>query len=452
MKLKFTLNRCVVIFLLVTCQSFAFSQGQVVEKIIAKVDDQILLLSELEKAHLEFKRSEQADYDNLECKVLETLIINKLLLAKAAIDSVTITDAELDRQMDARLSQILRVYGGDENTLIEEYNKTAAEILRELRPQVADQLLIQKMQDKITANVKVTPSEVKEFYQKIPEDSLPFFSSELELAQIVVFPKSGTPEKQLVIDQLLDFKNRILKEQSTFEELAKIYSIDPGSAQQGGDLGYQNKGAFVPEFESAALKLDIGEISDPVESQFGFHLIQLLDKRGTEFRTRHILMKPKTTTQGMELARQKLDSIRTEILKDSLSFFKAAFTFSEDEKSRVNGGRITDYEGNSKVAANMTEIIGPDLFFQADNMTPGEISKPLEYRSPDGKKGVRIVYLISKVKAHEANLTDDYQKIYNAALGNKKNNAVNKWFEKTRSEVFVDIDPEYEYCDIEISQ
>lgn len=429
-----------------------FSQGQIIEKIIAKVDDQIILLSELEMATLEFKRSQQVQVDQLECKVLETLVINKLLLAKAAIDSVTVSKKEIDQQLDQRMRQILRMYGGNEETLVQEYGKSSKQLKKELRPKLADQLLIQKMESKITANVKVTPKEVEEFYAEIPKDSLPFFSTELELAQIVLFPKPGNKEKQDVIDQLKSFKDRIVKGTSTFEELAKIYSIDVSSARQGGDLGYQGQGQLVPEYEATALRLKTGQISEPVESQFGYHLIQMIDRRGKEYRTRHILMKPKPNPDGISKVRSTLDSLKLQIEIDSISFFKAAYTYSEDEKTKATGGRITDYEGNSRVAANQTEIIGPNLFFLADKMNPGEVSEPVPYEAPDGQNGLRLVHMISKVKAHEANLRDDYQKIYNATMANKKNQAVNDWFAKTRSEVFIDIDPDYEYCNIEITQ
>ncbi len=429
--------------------ALSFSQGQVVEKIVAKVDKEIILLSDLEQATLEFKKSNQLGYvENLQCRVFETLVINKLLVAKAAEDSIIVTKEEVEQQLDLRMRQILAAYGGDEQILIKNYGKTIYQLKDELRDRVREQMIVQRMQNTITQDVKITPIEVKRFYKKIPKDSLPFYSSELELAQIIRFPKAGEAENKEVYNKLVQLKNDILAEKVSFESMAKAYSMDYGSAVQGGEIGFQSSGNLVPEYEAAALNLAIGEISDPVKTEYGFHIIQLLEKRGREFNTRHILIKPTISSTGNTTAKKTLDSLRTAILADSISFSKAAHKFSEDERTKAYGGRITDQEGNSKVATNNVEVIGPDIYFLVDKMKAGEISSPIAYTAPDGTKGWRIIQVISKTPAHEANLEDDYQKIYNATLSSKKNKEIDKWFLKTKEEIYIQTEPEYKHCKI----
>lgn len=428
-----------------------FSQGQVVEKIVAKVDKEIILLSDLEQATLEFKKSNQLGYvEDLQCRVFETLIINKLLVAKAAKDSIIVTREEVEQQLDLRMRQILAAYGGDEEVLIKNYGKTSFDLKNELRDRVREQMTVQKMQSTITNDVKITPIEVKRFYKKIPKDSLPFYSSELELAQIVRLPKAGNAENKEVYNKLVQLKADILTEKVTFAAMAKAYSMDYGSAVQGGEIGFQASGNLVPEYEAAALNLTIGEISDPIKSEYGFHIIQLIEKRGREFNTRHILIKPTVSSTGNIIAKKTLDSLKSVIIADSITFSRAAHKFSEDERTKVYGGRITDQEGNSKVATNNVEIIGPDIYFLVDKMKAGDISSPVAYTAPDGTKGWRIIKVINKTPAHEANLDDDYQKIYNATLSSKKNKEVDKWFLKTKEEIYIQTEPEYKHCKISI--
>ena len=353
---------CTLLFSL--CTALVFSQGQVVEKIVAKVDKEIILLSDLEQATLEFKKSNQLGYvENLKCRVFETLVINKLLVAKAAKDSILVTPDEVEQQLDLRMRQILAAYGGDEEVLKKNYGKTIYQLKSELRSRVKEQMIVQKMQGTITQDVTITPIEVKRFYKKIPTDSMPFYSSELELAQIVQLPKAGQAENKLVYNKLLKIKNDVISGVVQFEDMAKAYSMDYGSAVKGGEIGFQASGNLVPEYESSALSLSINEISDPVKTEYGYHIIQLLEKRGREFNSRHILIKPSVSSTGNEVVISTLDSLKNVINADSITFSKAAHKFSEDKVTKIYGGRITDQEGNSKVATNNTEIIGPDIYF-----------------------------------------------------------------------------------------
>ena len=449
------LTKIIYILALLTCCFTGFAQdhgpGQVIEKIVAKVDDEIILKSELEMAHIEFKKSQQFTVEDLKCKVLETLIINKLLLAKATIDSVTISREEVDQQLERRMAQILQAYGADESTIEEKFGKTVQDLQNELRKDLRDQLLLQKMQGKITDGVTVTPSEVKKFFNEIPRDSLPFFSTEMEVAHIVKMPTAGKDQKQQTIDKLNNLRKRILAGED-FGKLALENSEDYVSAADSGRLGYFNKSDLVGEYVSAAVRLGPGEISPVIESQFGFHIIELLDVRGNQISTRHILLSAKANVLDEGRAKSFLDSLRREIILDSISFSQAANKFSDDVMTKTSGGFFTDESGSNRVPANRTDIIGPDLFFLTNRLKHGDVSNVEPYKSPDGKNGFRIVYLRKKIKAHEANLTDDYQKIYNATLAEKKNKAINKWFEETKKEVYIDVDKEFSHCEILVNQ
>lgn len=427
--------------------------GQPIDKIIAKVDNQILLRSELELAYLQYTAQQQnlesANPEDVKCHILETLLINKLLLAKAEIDSVTVDKEAVDEQLDRRMQYFISQAGGDAKKLEAYYNKSIDELKKELRKGVKDQMLIQKMQDNITSKIKITPSEVKKFFSEIPKDSLPFFSTEVEVGQIVRVPDVGKDQKYAAKAKLEKIKERILSGED-FCKLAETYSEDPGSAKQCGELGWFKRGELVPQYEAAALKLKPGEYSPIVESQFGFHFIQLIERRANEYNSRHILIKPNFSVRDIGSTSHFLDSLRSLILNDSVSFEKAANDFSADRTTKNNGGFFLDANtGSTKIPY---EEIDPVIFFIIDTMKAGGITPPLPYRMADGTEGMRIIYYKSKTPPHQANLVDDYQKIYKATLTEKKNITLNQWFDKNKSDVFVDIDPEFKVCKITLSQ
>ncbi len=417
----------------------------VADKIVARVDNQILLKSEVELGFLQARQQNAAvPAEELKCKVFEQLLINKMMLAKAEIDSVTVEDNMVDDQLNRRMAYMIQAIGSKEK-LEEYYKKSIDQFKAELKKEVKEQMLIQKIQESISKNVKVTPSEVKRFFNDIPKDSLPFFSTEVEVGQIVRFSQVSRKNKQAARLKLDGLKTRILAGED-FEFLAKAYSQDPGSAKEGGNLGFWAKGAMVPEYESAALKLEPMGLSEVVESAFGYHLIQLLEKKGNEYNSRHILIRPESDEEDEMAAYHKLDSIRSALMADSLKFGDAARKFSEDKESSQNGGFFTDPQtGSTRIA---TENLDPGIFFTIDTLKPGQYTKALPYRTQDGKRGARILYFKSKLLPHEANLAQDYQKIQFAALEKKKAESVRNWFKKTKSEVFISRDKDYSECEI----
>ena len=449
MNLKYLKNSLLAIVFL-ACGYSAIGQtsnGIVIDKIIVKVDDYIILKSELEGAYQEMVSRGTIVGEGEKCKLLENLIVNKLMVAKAEIDSVLVNEAEVAIELDRRMSYFISQVGSEEK-LEEFYGKSINQFKQELFDQVKEQLVVQRMQCEITSNIKITPSEVKKFYKTIPRDSLPFFSTEVTVGQIVKNPAAGDAQKQRIIDQLKDLKDQI-EAGIDFGILAKQYSIDPGSAQLGGELPFFKRGELAPEYEATALSLKPGEISDPVETQFGIHIISLIEKRGNSFKSKHILMTPQPSFRDKQVAADYLDSLRTSILNDSISFQIAAKEYSDDQITSGNGGFFTNGQGSNKVSV---KELDPNVFFAIDTMAIGSISPPIELDKPDGTKAFRILFYSGKTPPHQANLDDDYQKIADAALNEKKNRTLNNWFSDAQKGIFIQVDEEYETCQLPIVQ
>lgn len=419
------------------------SEGVVIDKIIAKVDDYIVLKSELERAYLDFLARGQTRGSNAKCKILQQLVVNKMLVAQAEIDSVIISDEEVNSNLDRRMAVMAQQFGG-ESEIQKAYGKSIEQIKSEIFENIKEQLTIQRMQSELTVDMKVTPAEVRKFFKEIPQDSLPYFSTEVSIAQIVKQAEPGPLQKEKVKNLLLDIKSRIEKGEA-FATLAKQYSQDPGSAGRGGELGFFGRGELAPEYEATALSLSPGEISMPVETQFGFHIIELQEKRGNTYRTRHVLITPQPDQTDYDKAENYLDSLRTEIVNDSITFQAAAKEYSDDQETSSAGGFFHDEAGALRIS---TEQLDPNIFFTIDTMRIGNITKPLRFQQADGTYAFRIIYFKNKIKPHQANIDDDYQKIAAAALSRKQNLKISEWFEKARSNVFIDIDSEYEYCNL----
>ncbi len=412
-----------------------------VDKIVAKVDDYIILKSEIERSYLQAQAS--GDFNITRCKVIEGLILNKLMVAKAEIDSVMVEEDIVDRNMDMRMQGVIAQAGGDPKKLEKVFGKSLEEIKEELREQVKEQLIVEKMQQTITENIKVTPAEVKRFFKRIPADSLPYFSTEVQIGQIVKKPEISPEERKRIEDLLMKIRGEALNG-TDFQVLAGRYSDGP-TALRGGNLGEIQRGQMVPEFEAAALKLKEGEISLPVETEFGFHIIQLIERRGDVYNARHILIQPKYTDKDFERAAHFLDSVKSLIQQDSIPFDRAAKEYSDDKTTSSNGGFIRDASGANRISVSELD---PGLFFTIDTMKVGSISEPMRFKMADGKEAMRIIYYKSKIKPHQANLDQDYQKIYQAALNAKKSRMMSDWFKEAKNDVYIEVDQEYKDCKI----
>jgi peptidyl-prolyl cis-trans isomerase SurA len=423
--------------------AFSQSKGTSINKIVAKIDNYYVLKSDLEKVVEQYK--EQNQKAPTKCQVLESLVINKMLLAKAEIDSVMVEDKMIDSQLDARMSYMVQQFGSEKN-IVEAYGKSLDALKNDVRQEVKEQMLMQRMQTQITDDVKISPSEVRKFFNTIPKDSLPYIPAEAEIGHIVRLAKVTKEQRADLRNRLLALKARVEKGED-FGKLAKEFSEDVGSAQKNGDLGFAKRGAMVPEFEGAALKLKPNEMSDIIESEYGLHLIQLLETRGAEYHARHILLRPDYNRLDLTAPTRYLDSLRNLIAIDSLKFEKAAKEFSEDKATADAGGIIRDLNTNS-VLMPLDGSMDYTLFMTLDTMKVASISQPLPYRMEDGKSAVRLLYYKRKVEPHTASLKDDYEKIANIVMGNKKNKAIDDWFKKAVSDVYINIDPEFSGCEI----
>ncbi len=434
---------CLAATLLVTLALEGRSQTEnytVIDKIVAKVDAYIILKSEVERSFLQMQSSGEPV---TKCQVLEGLVLNKLLVAKAEIDSVVVEENMVERNLDMRMNQVIGQAGGDPKKLEEVFGKSMEEIREDLQTQVKEQLIVEKMQATINEGITVTPAEVKRFFKNIPADSLPYFSTEVEIAQIVKKPKVSAEEKDRIEALLIKVRDEAIAG-TDFQVLAGRYSEDP-TAPRGGNLGDVERGQMVAPFEAAALKLKNGEISMPVQTEFGFHIIQMIDRRGNIYNCRHILIFPKYSDADFKIASDFLDSVRTIIDKDSVTFERAAKDFSEDKETGSNGGYIRDRSGANRISVS---DLDPTMFFTLDTMKVETISSPMRVTMKDGKEAMRIIYYKSKLKPHQASLELDYQKIYTAALNAKKSKHMSDWFEGAQDDVFIEIDDEFKNCNI----
>ena len=445
--LKRLLPSLLTFWILGQAQAQETATGQVVDKIVAKVDNNILLESEVQKSYLEaVSQAQQGIEAPTRCTVFESLLINKLMVAKAEVDSVIVTDAEVLLEANNRFAMVMQQFGGDEAMLAEMYGKTADQLKAELEEVMREQLIVRKMRKTITDGITVSPAEVRAFFGNIPADSLPLFTSEATVGQIVRKPETSPKVREDIIAQLLQFKEAISSGKSTFAELAKAYSEDPGSGAQGGDLGFFRRGELAPEYEATALGLRQGEISDPVETQFGFHMIQLLEIKGSTFNTRHILRIPKASEEDIVKAERYLDSLKKEILADKIDFAKAAKEYSQDRTTSDAGGFFTDPATTSN-RLSLRTLEDPVLYFTIDTMKIGDITPPIRFEDPREGTKVRILFYKARYPAHKANLEDDYEKLKAATLRRKEDEVLSKWFVTAKEDIFIDIDPSYDRCD-----
>jgi peptidyl-prolyl cis-trans isomerase SurA len=420
------------------------TEGFVVDKIIAKVDNYILIKSELERAYQDYVTNGGSPSQQAKCQYLAMLVRNKLMLAKAEIDSVVVLDAEVDLNTQNRMDMILAQSGRTPDELEALYGKTLEQVRMELREQIREQMIVSKMEDEMTKGIVVTPSEVKRFFNKIPKDSLPYFSASVQVAQIVKIAEVSEEQKNRTRSELMEVRNKILAGED-FATVAKKYSDDPSVLSNGGDMGWSARGRMVPEYEAMAFRLKPKELSMPFESAFGIHIMQLIERRGNEYNSRHILISPKPSPEDITKATRFLDSVRTLVVADSMTFQKAAKEFSDDVQTKGNGGFFSDREGGLNLTV---DELDPIVFFKLDSMEIGKISEPITYRTDEGKDAVRILFYKGRTAPHQASLEQDWTKIQTATLNEKKDKILQKWFQKARADVFINIDPEYDNCGI----
>lgn len=417
----------------------------VIDKVVATVGGEILLLSEVQE-QASYARQQQKDLPpEYDCIVLQNLLVQKLLVNQAKIDSVEVKDEEVENQLDARIERLRSYFNQDDKAIESYYGQSVSDIKEQMRGDMRSQLLAERMQAKITEKANITPSEVQAFFNNIPKDSLPYFNAEVEIREIVYKPPVNDKEKTAARERIEDLRKRITEGGESFAELAKKYSDDAGSGSNGGDLGWQKRGTFVAEFEASVYKLETDQISPIVETEFGFHVIQLLERRGNLVHARHILIKPQITDDDLKLAETVMDSVRQQILDNKMTFSGALKQFGDKNTSSYhNDGRVA----NPRSGNTFFEVgdLDTNIFFAIDKLNPGDISLPIPFRGPDGTRYFRLVQLQSRSKPHKADLKQDYNKIQQAALEQKKAEYTERWvLDKLRS-TYLSVGDLYQGC------
>lgn len=430
---------------LIPAISFAQDQKVIADKIIAQIGNRIILKSDIDNAILDTKRQDPDAQlpANADCLFLQGQLIQKTLVLQAEKDSLLVEDDELEALLDNRIRYFISMYGS-QDVLEQVAGRSVYEIKEDLRGPLKERTLAEKMQNKILENVKITPAEVQTYFNKIPKDSLRFYESELDVSQIVLYPKANKEVEDYVASRLNDMKKQVESGQKKFDALAKLYSEDPGSKDNGGQYSV-NRGdkSMDPTFLAAAFKLKEGQISPVIKSKFGLHIIQMVSRAGDDAVIRHILMIPPVTDAEIKQSSQKLDSVRTLIKNGTVSFAAAVNKFTEDDNGRLTGGHIISPNGSMYVTIDQLD---KDAVVALKNLNPGDMSTPQTFTDERNRKAVRIIYLKTRSEPHRENLKDDYDKIAARALGEKKQQALEKWFKDHIADYYITVDKSYTGC------
>ena len=433
---------CSVIF---TFTSFAQTKKVLADKIIATVGDKIILRSDIENSIHDMQRQNISVPPNASCLLLQQALALKALVIQAERDSLPVSDEDVDAEIDNKIRYYVQQYGSKE-ILEQVAGKTVFQLKEEFKPVVKDQKLAAAERDKIVGGVRITPKEVEAYYSKIPKDSLHFYESQLEVGQIVIYPKPSRDLENYAIDQLKEYKKEVEDGGKKFEVLASLFSDDPGSKDKGGMYEInRNETQFDPVFLAKAFSLKDGQISNVFKTKFGYHIIQMVSRRGDDATIRHILKVPQVSSVEINAAKEKLDSIRTLLVDGKLQFGEAVSKFSEDDASKFTGGLITGPDGQSTLLS--IDQLDKDLVLRLKDLKVGEYSSPEEYMDPaSGKKAVRIVEIKSETQPHRENLKDDYDKVAQRALEEKKNQALDDWFTQKMSGFYINVSKDYASC------
>jgi peptidyl-prolyl cis-trans isomerase SurA len=417
-----------------------------VDKIVAQIGDNVILLSDIQAQKIQILQAGLELTPEKDCQILEELMYQNLLLNQAILDSIEVSDAQVDAEMEQRIRVIEGQIGGRQK-LEEFYGKTIGDIKREFKTVIKDQLLSKEMERTITANVSITPREVRRFYENIPLDSIPLISSQLSFQQIVQYPEITTKDKERAFNKLADIRKKIIKNGKSFSTQARIHSMDPGSATEGGKIN-ATRGMMVPQFEAAVFSLDKNGISDVFETNYGYHIVQLLDRKGDDYSCRHILIIPEFEFEAIAVAEKKMDSCYQLLSSGEISWEEAVTRFSNDETTRQNNGTITNpISGDIMWSMEDLNQVDQQIYLLTNSLEKGDLSTPSLYTNMmERKEGIRIVKLVDRTVAHRANLKDDYALIKSAAESEKKQKIVSEWTTSKIGNAYIRLDENYKNC------
>lgn len=430
--------------------STAIHQQSVIDEVIWVVGDEAILKSDVEEMRIQAAQEGQRFNGDPDCVIPEQLALQKLFLQQAAIDSVEVTDADVAADADQQLDHWIQMIGSREK--LEEYKKQSiGQIRSELRAALRERKTVGMMREKLVENIIVTPADVRRYFKDMPQDSLPFVPTEVEVQIITQTPRIPQEEIDRVKDELRSFTDRVTKGETSFSSLARLYSEDPGSARRGGELDYTGRGMLDPAFANVAFNLtDPNKISKVVESEFGFHIIQLIDKRGDKIKCRHILMKPQVSPEAVTEGLARLDSVRNDIIAEKFTFEQAASVLSDDKDTRNNFGLMsTSTEMTRRTSKLQMQELPQEVARAVDGLQVGEVSKPFEMINTRGKTVCAIAKLKNRVEGHKATITEDYQILKDVVLNKRREEALHEWVVNKIKNVYVRVNDQYKNCNFE---
>ncbi len=440
-------------YLLLLVASFAFVSASIAQnsqpkkviadKIIAVVGDKIILKSDIDNSLTDMQRQNIAIPANARCSMLEQAMGIKALVLQAEKDSLPVTDEEVETIIDNRIRGFIAQFGSKDE-LEKVAGKTIYQLKEDFREPIRDQELAKAMRNKVVENVHITPKEVNEFYKKIPKDSLLLYESEVEISQIIIYPKANREAEEYAIEQLKEIKAQVESGKKDFASAASAVTDDPGSKETGGqyDVNRYSK-ELDPVWLGKAFTLKPGQISNPFKTKFGYHIMQLISRAGDDASVRHILLIPQVTSYELKEGKDKLDSIRDLLVAGTIDFGAAVARYSDDEGSKFTAGQITGRDGSTYVTIDQLD---KDMVAQLKDLKVGQYAHPTDYVDERGKKGIRLVYLKTRTEPHRENLKDDYNRVAQRALEEKKNDVLEQWFNKKIVTYYILVDDEYKSC------
>ena len=436
---------------LIICHlSFSPAQAQsVVDEVIWVVGDEPILKSEVEVMRMQAAMEGIRWERDPDCAIPEQLAVQKLFLHQAAIDSIEVTESEISQQTEARIDYMISQIGSREK--LEEYRKQSmSQIRQSMHDDLRDQLLIQRMKEKLVKDIQVTPAEVRRYFKDLPQDSIPFVPTEVEVQIIAQTPRIEPQEINRVKDQLRDYTDRVTRGETSFQTLARLYSQDPGSARNGGEMDYTGRGVLDPAFANVAFNLtDPKKISKIVESEFGYHIIQLVDKRGDKIKVRHILLKPEVSDSSVNASLARLDSIAADIRAGKFTFEEGASIISDDKDTRNNRGLMANRSEKGQTSRFQLQDLPPEVAKVVDTMQVGQISRPFRMINQRGKTVCVIAKLKSRTEGHKATITEDFQVMKDVVMAQRRETELHDWVVKKIKNTYVRIKDEYRNCDFE---
>jgi peptidyl-prolyl cis-trans isomerase SurA len=439
-------NLIITLAILIPSITASAQEELVIDQVVAIVGKNIILESDIENQYYQYRMQSGiiGGGSSVRCQMLESLLFQKLLLNQAEVDSIVISDLDIEQTMDHRLRFFIAQLGSRER-FEEYYGKSIEEFKEEFRDDIEEQLKIERTEATIVENVTVTPSEVKAFFREIPIDSIPLVNSTVEIGEIVRTPPISLEQKLAIKDRLRDLRERVIAGES-FSTLAILYSEDPGSAKNGGELGFYGRGELYKEFEAVAFKLEGDEVSEIVETKAGFHIIQLIERKGDYVNVRHILLKTKVSPIELAQAKAHLDTVANLIKTDSLTFEEAVLKYSDADNKNSGGLLINPMTGTTNFEMSQLD---PQVSFVIDKMQVGAISIPVIVEKEDGKQAYRLLYLKKRTLPHRANMQEDYHQITQWALEEKKAMAFQEWIGKKAVKTYIKINDRFRECDFE---